>query len=457
MNSYLRALAVALLFLLPSTGYAQYFPDTAWTRCYGGSLEEEGMYIQQTFDDGYIVIGKGLSTDGDLVNSATGYKTWVMKLDSLGNIEWQRTEPHWGGIFINIKQTSDSGYIYGGLYQVTKLDVAGNLVWQDSIATSLVLQTYDGGYAMAYASAITKLDAAHTHLWTKYLGMTEIRSFEQTSDSGFVIGTLWDPGGPGPYSQEYLKTDDTVGYDFFCGASVGSPSTIFGTKPTIDNDFISFGIGNDYTDSWGYLRKGNNTNYWYKETEGRNPFDLVQRADSTFVFCGIDTFDDAIISKTNPQGDEIVTVSYGGSNNYDRFRTIGKTNDGGYIVVGTTNSIDGPVWNNHGGKDVWVVKFKPDTSVYTPPVVQAVKSVSKIDEVKVYPTLSNGVVHVSLPQGCEDASFELFNIVGQKIEIKTEGVGTKRNLDISEQAAGQYILHVQIGGERKSFRITLNQ
>ncbi|HYD22005.1 MAG TPA: T9SS type A sorting domain-containing protein [Flavipsychrobacter sp.] len=449
-----RIVFIFIMVLLGTVANAQYFPDTAWTRCYGGSLEEEGMYIQQTFDGGYIVIGKGLSTDGDLVNSATGYKTWMMKLDSLGNIEWQRTEPHWGGIFINIKQTSDSGYIYGGLYQATKLDAAGNLVWQDSIATSLVLQTYDGGYAMAYASAITKLDAAYTHLWTKYLGMTEIRSFEQTSDSGFVIGQLWDPGGPGPYSQEYVKTDDTVGYDFFCGASGGSPSAIFGTKPTIDNDFISFGIGNDYTDSWGYLRKGNNTNYWYKETEGRNPFDLVQRADSTFVFCGIDTFDDAIISKTNPQGDEIVTVSYGGSNNYDRFRTIEKTSDGGYIVVGTTNSVDGHIWNNHGGKDLWIMKFVTDTSVYVPPVVQSVNAVSKIDEVKVYPTLSNGVVHVSLPKGYEEASLELFNMVGQTIEVYPTDSGMKRSIDMGGQASGQYILQVKAGNERKSFRIT---
>jgi hypothetical protein len=41
----------------------------------------------------------------------------------------------------------------------------------------------------------------------------------------------------------------------------------------------------------------------------------------------------------------------------DNGRSIQQTIDGGYILVGTTNSNDGDVIGNHGGSDVWIVKL----------------------------------------------------------------------------------------------------
>jgi len=454
MKSHLRVLLVTLTFLLPGQSYAQYFPDTAWTRCYGGSLDDEGLYIQQTFDGGYIVLGKSESVDGDLVNAIPDVKSWILKLDSLGNIEWQRSASWTMGMPFNIKQTADSGYIYGGLL-FTKLDLSGNLLWQDSTSSGWVIQTYDGGYGLL-GSMLRKLSYTLNQEWVADPGMGGRGSIEQTRDSGFVVGKFFDYD-QGPDGHEFVKYHSDGSDDFFTGVSVGSTGIDISVKETADNSFIAVSTGSDYTDIWGYLRKGSQTTQWYKTMFDRYPSDIIQNTDSTFVFCGIDTFDNAIVSKTTPQGTDIVTVSYGGSNNYDKLKMLVGTKDSGYIAIGTTNSSDGHIWNNHGGKDLWIMKFKTDTSFYIPPVVQSVNSVSKIDEVKVYPTLSNGVVHVSLPQRCDDASFELFNIVGEKIEIKTETVGTKRNIDISKQAPGHYVLQVQMGNERKSFRITINQ
>jgi len=50
--------------------------------------------------------------------------------------------------------------------------------------------------------------------------------------------------------------------------------------------------------------------------------------------------------------------SLGGSGN-DYANSITQTSDGGYVVAGYTNSVDGDVVGNHGGDDVWVVKLSP--------------------------------------------------------------------------------------------------
>jgi len=41
----------------------------------------------------------------------------------------------------------------------------------------------------------------------------------------------------------------------------------------------------------------------------------------------------------------------------DYSESIQQTSDGGYVVAGWTTSIDGDVWGNHGGSDVWIVKL----------------------------------------------------------------------------------------------------
>src|SRR5580765_6507998 len=48
--------------------------------------------------------------------------------------------------------------------------------------------------------------------------------------------------------------------------------------------------------------------------------------------------------------------SLGGTND-EYANDIELTNDGGYIVAGYSQSVDGEVTGNHGGQDYWVVKL----------------------------------------------------------------------------------------------------
>jgi hypothetical protein len=87
------------------------------------------LCIQPTFDGGYIYCG------GNYLNSNDAM---VVKLDSLGNIDWIKTYGGQNGDFGSfIEQTSDSGYILNGNYNfglnaenwVLKLDKNGDTLW----------------------------------------------------------------------------------------------------------------------------------------------------------------------------------------------------------------------------------------------------------------------------------------------------------------------------------------
>src|ERR1051325_229887 len=87
-----------LLFL--DSLYAQQAPKIQWQKCLGGTVEDRANSIIQTSDGGYIYAGYTYSLDGDVLSRIKekdygygyfyGDDIWVVKLNSLGNIQWQK-------------------------------------------------------------------------------------------------------------------------------------------------------------------------------------------------------------------------------------------------------------------------------------------------------------------------------------------------------------------------------
>jgi hypothetical protein len=172
-----------------------------WQKAYGvidSPYTYEARSIQQTADGGYIVAGATFEI---------GYKdALVMKLDSSGNIDWQKIYVE--GAAQSIQQTADGCYIVagfdGGNIWVLKLDNSGNVVWRKTYAGDYLIytfslqQTADGGYIVAGGSGdfwVLKLDESGNVVWHKTYGGNgndQAQSIQQTADGGYIVAGLID-------------------------------------------------------------------------------------------------------------------------------------------------------------------------------------------------------------------------------------------------------------------------
>ena len=169
--------------------------------------------------------GNTSSNDGDLQNlNFFPYNIgWIVKIDSIGNIEWQKLI---GGSdydeLFNVSLTSDNGYIIAGSSTSNDGDVQGNIwvecawiiklnsfgiiQWHKCIGNDNfsqakdIKQCSDGGYIVAcdnsplYADDrdgfIVKLSSTGTIEWQKDVGGDRddfLTSILETTDGGFIL------------------------------------------------------------------------------------------------------------------------------------------------------------------------------------------------------------------------------------------------------------------------------
>jgi len=149
-----------------------------WQKCLGGTLDEEAHDVIQTADNGFLVIGHAMSTDGDLICNQP-FWSWVIKLDSSSNIQWQRTFTGATEIF-SVKETKDNGYIIAGKAQLNDGVVSG--VHFDSLT-----QDYNWDFWTL------KLNNKGYIQWQKCLGSSKLDmafSIEQTTDGDYITAGL---------------------------------------------------------------------------------------------------------------------------------------------------------------------------------------------------------------------------------------------------------------------------
>ncbi|MDI6832968.1 MAG: hypothetical protein QMD02_03870 [Bacteroidales bacterium] len=342
-----------------------------WQKCLGGTNTDIANSIQQTSDGGFIVAGYTFSNDGDVSGNHGGSDAWVVKLNSSGDIEWQKClgGTSWDEAYY-IQQTNNSGFIVacktnsnngdvsgnhgGDDYWVVKLNSSGDIEWQKCLGGTswevayTIQQTSDGGFIVAgytnsndgdvsgnhgyFDAWVVKLNSSGNIEWPKCLGGTGndyANSIQQTSDGGFIVA-----------GETYSNDDDVSGNHGYFDYWVVKLNSL----GDIEWQKCLGGTGNDYA------------------------YSIQQTSDSGFIVAGFTNSNDGDVSgnhggyydawvvKLNSSGNIEWHKCLGGTND-DRANSIQQTSDGGFIVAVYTMSNDGDVSGNHGYSDYWVVKL----------------------------------------------------------------------------------------------------
>ena len=253
-------------------------PLISFRKDFGGIGNDIGYSVKQTADGGLIIVG---STDS-WGNGETDI--WLIKTNNEGIKEWDKTfgggEGDWG---TSVQQTADNGFIIlghtlsfgNGYYDIfmIKTDSEGNEIWVKTFGGNeedfgySVIQTSDGGYILvgftvSFGSGnkdvwIIKTDSQGNEEWNKTYGGSEREigfAVEQTSDDGFIITGLTETNTFGLYDILLIKTD--INGENIWEKNIGNGNYEVGSsvKQTQDGGFIITGYtisyGNGAKDIW---------------------------------------------------------------------------------------------------------------------------------------------------------------------------------------------------------------
>lgn len=371
-----------IMFILNVTNLFAQAPDTLWTKTYGGVSDDEGFSTCQTADGGFIIAGRTYSF-------GTGeYDVYLIRTDANGETIWAKI---YGGtnneLGWEIQQTSDNGYILVGssnsfgdwsIYLI-KTDADGDTLWtklHGSSAGYSVQQTSDSGYIIGgkYGGLIgdvclIKTDGNGDTLWTKkYGGAYDDAGYaiRETSDKGYIVVGETRSFGAGYYDIYLIKTD-SLGDSLWAKTYGGvDDEQGWSVQQTADNGYIVAG----YTTSSGagskdfYLVKTDTLgNVLWTKTHGGASNEAAksvqQTSDGGYIIAGYTTSFgaggyDVYVVRTDSLGDSLWTRTYGGTSN-ERAWSVQQTADTGYIIAGGTYS-----FGTAGSQDVWLIKTESE-------------------------------------------------------------------------------------------------
>jgi len=253
--------------------------DTLWSRTYGGPGNEWFYHILQTTDGGYLAAGY---SDGFALGVIdTNRNIYLVKTDSIGNLQWSKTYGTATGdqqAFGHCLQpTTDGGYIVtgqaGGYFPccgnvqsdsgifLMKIDASGNMKWAKYFSGEFghaVKQTSDKGYLIAgtgnYGSGtgddpvLIKTDSLGALQWSRTYGGSGNEDgwlLEIANDGGYLTGGWTESFGNLAEHIYFIKTD--ANGNSSCNENA-SPGVVERVAPLVTiNPATQVGIGPNTT------------------------------------------------------------------------------------------------------------------------------------------------------------------------------------------------------------------
>jgi len=222
-------------------------------------------------------------------------------------------------------------------------------------------------------------------------------------------------------------------------------------QQTTDGGYIIIGetTTNTYMDAL-IIKTDISGNTIWKKTHGGSEMDCghsgFQTADGGYIIGGVThswgagTRDFWVI-KTNASGDTIWTQTYGGAT-IDCAHCISHTSDGGYIIVGHTDSF------GNGEQDIWLVRIASDPSTSANKISNIVSNEFALHQNYPNPFNPSTKIKYTIPKS-EKVKIDIFNILGQKITTLLNNQMPSGTHDIEFTAknlpSGVYLYSIEAG------------
>lgn len=390
---------------------------TQWQWTYGGNAADYARTVIQTSDGGFAFAGDTLSFSEEDEYGRRYSEFWLVKTDAQGELQWSRTYDVHEKAF-SLIETADGGFILVGAYfswgggmpyiyigtQLVKTDAQGKLQWKRIYKSSdfsyqswgnTVVETANGGFVFAGATAqirmskpkawLVKLDENGVVNWTQtYYGEWwslgdeskkgwEANSVIETVDGGFALAGSDFYSNPNVYENVWLMKTDVSGVEewnrtYGDGAQEGGYSMV----QTPDGGFVIAGFTCSYgaggADFWLLKTDASGAILWNRTYGGSGDEiarTVIQTDDGGFILIGSTTSNgagkhDTLLVKTDASGALQWNRTYGGVGEDEAYSVI-QTTDGGFAFTGFTNS------TGVGNYDAWLVKT--DTNGLTPTTI----------------------------------------------------------------------------------------
>ena len=514
----------ALLLVLFTT-YSQ-DPAIMWQNTIGGSKGDSFKAFEATADGGTILAGLSFSNiSGDKTENSNGRADlWIVKTDNTGNIEWQNTIGGSESDYAHsIKQTSDGGYIVGGTsdsnisgdktenskglmdYWILKLNSLGDILWQKTYGGAQndiypkIVETTEGGYFVGGYSRsgvggdktepsngssdfwVLKLDNSGTIVWQKTIGGSrsdDLNAVLQTPDGGYMLGGTSNSNASGDKSENSKGEEDYWIVKLDSSGNVEWDKTIGGDDwdnlwsiiTTSDGNYLLTGWSSSHSGditqpvygiiSYWILKIDANGNILWDQTIGGSHLDransAVELGDGSYLISGTSDSNISGNKTDNSHGEgDYWLVRLGASGNIISQKSIGGSlhesdsalilvgTDGNYLMACSSNSnISGDKSeNSEGEEDYWVFK--------TTPGILGVEQNDMEPTFNVYPNPNSGLFTINLGKEYTDVTVQTSNTLGQIISSEKYALAKTIEQEINA-SAGIYFVKVSTPKEGSS-------